>query len=116
LAQTIYRIVHSNAPSDADYLTYEQLGKTSDLHSDMHVRMAQGYSCFVSFTKARSRAKGLPWRGNAFIATYLLEDGVDFELQQTGRRLSHYTLWCDASVLKQALQSVVPVRESDDSV
>ncbi|MGB3331103.1 MAG: hypothetical protein WBA46_19235, partial [Thermomicrobiales bacterium] len=59
-------------------------------------------------------AKGLPWRGDAYIATYVLADDAVYELQQTGSRPSHYTLWCDASVLKQALQSVVPIRESDD--
>lgn len=114
MAQTIYRIVSTNPPTEDDYRTYEQMGRALGLKSDLQKRMARGYSCFVSLSKARNRAKGLPWRGDAFIAAYVLADDAVYDLQQTGIRASHYTVWCDASVLKQALKSVVPIRESDD--
>lgn len=83
MGQTICRIVSSNPPTDDDYLIYEQMGKVSPLDSERHLRMAQGYSCFLSLAKARSRAEGLPWCGEAFVTTYELSEDDHFELQQT---------------------------------
>ncbi|HWV22789.1 MAG TPA: hypothetical protein VNZ58_01245 [Thermomicrobiales bacterium] len=117
MPRVVYRIVLHDPPTDVDYLTYEQQGRAVDIDNDEALRMSKGLSIYLSLAVARKRAKGLPWKGQAFIAEYVLPDEDDrIVIEQTGVRRSHYTVWCDASILQRALSRVVPVKEDQGDI
>ncbi len=108
---TIYRIVEADPATDLDYLTYAERGMPVRSDHPDAVRWSRGYSCFLTFADARRKGKGLPWKGEAFIAEYELADDTSFVLEQTTDRESHYTLWCDAAVLRAGLVRITPIWE-----
>lgn len=112
----VYRIVKTNPPTAVDYLTYEQLGRPVDINDEEARRMSRGLSVYLSLAVARKRGKGLPWKGNAFIAEYVLPDDDRIIVEQTGSRGSHYTVWYEAWMLQEALSRVVPIKEDQSDV
>lgn len=114
---TVYRIVESNPPSDRDLMTYEELGVQAARSDPDAARMRTGLSVFLSRVQARSKARGLPWKSRCFIAEIELSDDVEFVVEQTGRHSAkHYTLWCEASVIRASVRRIISMREDQSNV
>ena len=116
MPRTVYRIVTENPPSTDDYLSYADKGIVVDSDDPEAIRMANGLSVLLTLEAARKKGKSAPWRGDAWIATYTLPDDASFVLEQTGKRKSHYTLWCDRDLLHSCLANIVPVKEDSKNV
>ena len=116
MSRIVYRIVVTNPPTDADYMTYEQLGKALDRDDPESVRMRSGYSVYLQFNHARDRGRRFSWKSNCFVAEYVLSDDDDYELEQTSRNPKHYTLWCDESLLRGRERRITPVSKGGEHV
>jgi hypothetical protein len=116
MPQLIYRISTSNPPDDDEYLTYEEQGRTFDRENPEEVQMSQGLSVLISLEAARKRIRGRPWKGVGFIAVYELPDDMHWTLEQTTRKLSYYTLWCDGVQLRNCLKEVLPSTKEHEDV
>jgi hypothetical protein len=114
---TVYRIVLRDPPPERDLMTYEELGIEVSSSDPDAQRMRSGLSVFVSLSHARTKAKGLPWKGRCSIAEIVLPDDADFRLEQTGRHSrKHYTLWCNRSLVRSSISRIIPVREDQADV
>ena len=105
---TFYRIVRTDPPTEADFLSYEALGRQLRRETPELRRSWSGVSVYTSERAAREIAARLPRLG-AFIAELeVVEDGpVTYE--QNGADLEHYDLYGSAEDMLRLVRRVTPV-------
>lgn len=97
--RTLYRIVLKYPPTVQDMLSYEALGKTTpDPDSEM-LRLAKGLSVYNTEQQARRKARGFPWKGNAYIAELRIPDDTHFVIERTTHSQGHYTILAEPSAI-----------------
>lgn len=117
MSTTIYRIVLHNLPSERDLMTHEELGILVASSDPDAPRMRTGLPVFMSLSHARTKAKGLHWKGRCLIAEIVLPDASEFQLEQTGRHSrKHYTPWCNRSLVRSSIARIIPVKENQRDV
>lgn len=113
MPRIVYRIVLENPPSEEDFKTYKELGKTAHRMNPDTDRLMSGLSVYFSFSYARKMAKHYPWKGKCYIAELELPDTDEVVIEQTGENLKHYTLWCSGDVARASIRRVVPAKERE---
>ena len=106
--RVFYRIVRRDPPDDADFLSYEALGRSPPDHNPETVRRWRGVSAFDSLRAARTMARRRPRLG-AWVAELHIEEISEIRWERTGKTAGHYTLWGRARELLALVVAVWPV-------
>ena len=105
---TFYRVVRSNPPTEADFLSDRERGRPEPADVRL-LRLMDGLSVFDSEDRARGKAVRYPSLGS-FIAALDIPAGDDrFRFERTTTSRGHYTLWGDPATLQRLVTLVVPV-------
>ena len=104
---TFFRVVKTDPPGEADFLSHEARGLVPRDPSREAVRLSRGVSVLDSEERARATARRWPRMGR-FIARLDISDEAAVTYERTGAS-GHYTLWADPTVLLASVTTVVPV-------
>src|SRR5262245_43486234 len=106
--RTFYRIVKTNPPTVADFTSNLALGRVPQ-HPDPRVlRLWNGLSVFDQESRARQKAREMPYLGR-YIAELRVLEGDPLRYQRTLRTPGHYTLWGSADVILSRVVGVAPI-------
>jgi hypothetical protein len=106
--RTFYRIVKTNPPTVADFISNLALGRVPK-HPDPRVlSLWNGLSVFDQESQARQKAREAPYLGR-YIAELRVLEGDPLRYQRTMRTPGHYTLWGPADVILNRVVGVAPV-------
>ena len=104
---TFYRIVQTNPPREADFLSDKEQGRTP--RSEAHQRLWDGISVYATEQQARNKAHDFPVIGQ-YIAQLHIPDQAPVRIERTLRRSrGHHTLWADPTYLLDCVVVVVLV-------
>ena len=103
--RTLWRIVRTNPPSEADFLSNEAKGLRPRDEDAETLHLWSGISVFTTLTQARRMARRVPSLG---VAELHIPDDPGVHVERTLGR-GHYTLWGDADRLLISVVRVVPV-------
>ena len=110
LPRRFYRIVKTDPPTRADFLSHEARGIRPRRPLNPRDRDRwRGVSHFDTPELARATARAAPHLG-AFIAELHIPQGAPIRIEQTGRA-GHYDIWADPAFLLASVVSVAPVEE-----
>lgn len=106
--RVFYRIVRTVPPTLEDFTSHEALGIPSrrPLSASDRDRW-RGVSSFDSVDAVMTKARESPLLGG-YVAELHIPPGAQLRVEQTGRNLSHYTLWGDPADLLSWVVSVSP--------
>jgi len=107
-----WRIVRSNPPGNADFLSNEAKGMRSRADDPDTLHLWWGISMFATQAQARRLAHRVPALGT-FLAELRLRDDPSVRVEQTLGR-GRYTLWGDADRLLASVIRVVPIEGQTD--
>jgi hypothetical protein len=102
--RVVYRIVHTEPPTEADFLSRKALGNSAP----RDVRLWDGISVYDRVEAAQRQADRFPHLGRFIAALRLPEDG-SIRVEKTLSNRNHYTLWGDAVSMLARVENVVPV-------
>ena len=108
MARTLYRIVSTNPPTAADFLTDEERGRGSPDDPPELRRLRTGRSVFGTEARARRRARVFPRLGQ-YIAVLEIPDDSPARIART-LGAGHYTIWAEPEYLLACVVNVVPVQ------
>jgi hypothetical protein len=109
VARTVYRIVRTDPPTLADFLSDAELGRASFKDTEDVRRLRSGRSVYATEAQARRKARRYPILGR-YIAAVVLPDDQSIWIERTiPSSAGHYTLWGDAALLLTVVVRVVPV-------
>ena len=75
------------------------------------IHLWDGLSTYDRESRARRKAKGMPWLGQRFIAEIRIdEDDPCIRFERTTRSDGHYTIWGDHSAILANVIRVTPIR------
>jgi len=105
----LYRLVQTDPPSLQDFLSHEVLGISPRRPlSRREQDRWRGVSHQDSLDSAHIKGTESPWLGR-YIAEVRIPDSGAVRTEQTGRDLSHFTVWADPADLLSWVVSVAPV-------
>jgi hypothetical protein len=110
VARTFYRIVKSDPPTEAEFLSDRARGRPLPADPALR-RLHDGLSVYASLVQARRKAKAFPLLGG-LIAVVRLPDGSPVAYERTLQSSGHHTLWGEAATLLGYVEAVVGVEES----
>ena len=105
---TFYRIVKTDPPTEADFLSYRALGIPLRRDTPELRRSWEGVSVYDTMEAALAIVVQFPRIGR-FIAELSLAENGPVRFEQTSVNPRHYDLWGDASDMLVAVVRVVPV-------
>jgi hypothetical protein len=105
--RTFWRIVRTNPPSEADFLSNEAKGLHPRDDDAETLRLWSGIPAFATLTQARRMARRVPSLGD-FVAELSIPDDPAVRIERTLGR-GHHTLWGDANRLLTSVVRVEPV-------
>jgi hypothetical protein len=105
---TFYRIVRTDPPTEADFLSFHALGRPLRNPTPETRRMWEGVSVQSTQESARSLTALSPRLGQ-FIAVMDVAPGGPIRFEQTTRVVTHYTLWGTPAAMLATVRSVVAV-------
>ena len=105
---TFYRIVQSDPPVLADFLSEAAQGRPPRGDDPELLRVHDGISVWTTETQARNRARTYPWIGR-FIARLELPEQPDVRWERTFSTRGHYTVWGPPETLLARVVNVQPV-------
>ena len=106
---TFFRIVQSDPPTVADFLSNQAQGRRPRYPLNQETqRLWEGLSVYDSWAHARRKVGASPWLGS-FIAELRVPSGVPVAAERTTSSRGHWTLWGDADVLLGCVVSVLPL-------
>lgn len=105
---TLYRIVKSDPPTEADFLSYKAIGRPLLRDTPSQRRSWEGISVTSTLGAARVLAARAPSLGR-FIAILELDENGPIRFAQTGRASEHYDLWGEPGEILATVVRVVPV-------
>lgn len=108
--RTFYRIVRSNPPRLADFLSNVELGRPLPRDPEA-ARLWSGISVNETERQARRRARGVPGLGD-YLAELRLDEGPFVRMERTTRSRGHYTVWGDPVLLLRSVIRVLPIDAS----
>jgi hypothetical protein len=88
----LYRIVLTNPPSMADFVSEASRGVERRVRPG-YERLRSGVSIFDSEDRARQRATRWPWLGGYIAELDLPDDGGPIRYERTTDSRGHYTAW-----------------------
>jgi len=109
MGRIVYRIVVENPPSDDDLKSYAELGLRASRPIPELVRLMSGISVMGTMESAIKKARGKPWKSDAWIAELVIPDDLGLAIEQTTRDPNHYTLWATVEELHGLVGRVVRV-------
>jgi hypothetical protein len=105
---TFYRILKTNPPTEADFLSYAALGRPLRRDTPELRRSWEGVSTYDTLDAARAIVANAPRIGRFIAELEIGEDGpVAFE--QSGADPSHFDLFGTAADMLSAVRRVLPV-------
>jgi hypothetical protein len=105
----LYRLVETNPPTVRDFFSHEELGKSPRRPlSRREQDRWRGLSHQDSLESALTKGLESPWLGNHVAKIHIPADAA-IRIEQTGRDLSHYTVWADPEDMLAWVVSVTPV-------
>lgn len=104
---TFYRIVKTNPPKEADFLSYRALGRSLLRDTPSQHRSWEGISVTSTLGAARALSARAPNLGR-FSAVLELAEHSPVRFEQTGRTPEHYDLWGEPRDVMMAVIQVVP--------
>jgi hypothetical protein len=105
--RTLYRIVRSNPPTLADFVSNVGMGRPLPQDPEA-ARLWSGISVNETEAQARRRARGLSNLGD-YLAELRLEEGPFIRAERTTRSRGHYTtVWADPALLLSRVVRVLP--------
>jgi hypothetical protein len=108
VARTFFRIVTTDPPSVADFLSDKARGKTQP--TDPARRdLYEGLSVYATLAQARRKARDLPVLGD-YVAELRIADDALIRVERTLRSSrGHHTVWGDPEDLLHSVVAVVAV-------
>jgi hypothetical protein len=104
----LYRIVLTDPPSHADFLSEASRGITRRVRPE-YERLRSGVSVFDTEERARQRAAKWPWLGGFIAELDLPDEGGSIRYERTTDSRGHYTLWGQPEDLTGRVVRVVRV-------
>ena len=104
---TFFRIVKTDPPTEADFLSYKALGRPLLRDTPSQRRSWEGVSVTSTLEAARALTVRAPNLGR-FIAELELVEGGAVRFAQTGGAPAHYDLWGEPRDMLAAVVRVVP--------
>lgn len=111
MARSLFRIVRTNPPTLNDFVSNLAQGRPYPNRNPETTYLWDGLSAYDRDSRARRKAKGMPWLGIGFIAEVRIADndpGVRFE--RTTKSDGHYTIWGDPAAIMANVIRVTPIR------
>jgi hypothetical protein len=102
---TFYRIVQTNPPALADFISDRDSGRSMPGRKWLHTW--DGFSVMDSEAGARELAAEYPRLGG-YIAAIEVVEGSGIRTERTHNREGHYTMWGTPEVVMAHVRSVVP--------
>jgi hypothetical protein len=103
---TFFRIVRTNPPTEADFLSYQALGRPLLRDTPSQRRSWEGVSVTSTLRAALSLLARAPSLGS-FVAVLELDENGPVRFGQTGRAPEHYDLWGDPRDMLAAVRRVM---------
>lgn len=104
-----WRIVQTNPPTEADFLSNEAQGRLSRDSSSETLRLWSGISVYATPLQAQRTARAYPFFG-AFLAELRIADNNRIRWAKTRGR-GHHTLWGEASALMECIVRITPIED-----
>ena len=104
---TFYRVVQTNPPTEADFLSHKARGVPLRGDTPELRRSWEGVSVTSTLEAAQNLAARFPRLGQ-FIAILELSEGGPVRFEQTLESPTHYDLWGEAGKILMAVVAVVP--------
>ncbi len=105
-AMTLYRVVKTSPPTEADYETHQdRLGKVPSKHPEHVKRSWDALSSFDSLDGALRLARAVPKLGD-YIAQFDIPEGIGVTWEQSGEE-GHYDLRGDKAALRSCFVGIV---------
>ena len=108
MPRTFYRLVKSDPPTPADFLSHYARGWEPRRKDPVTLDRWRGVSVYETEEQARAIAQKFPQLGR-HIAMLEIPEGGPIRLQRTGREEGHHTLWAEPVDLLARVVSVVSV-------
>src|SRR5438045_267250 len=106
--QTVYRVVRSDPPTEADFLSRQALGLPAPVASHLW----DGVSVDDRVLAAERKARRFAQLGR-YIATLRLPEDGSIRIEKTLANRNHYTLWGDPVTLLECVVELVPLEVRD---
>ena len=109
MARTLYRIVRTNPPTVADFLSHERRGQPIPRNVTPELRESwTGVSMHDTREASRAVQRRFP-RIGSFIAALMVEDEAPVRVKQTGTDPHHYDVWAEPGELLARVVAVDPI-------
>lgn len=105
--RTLFRIVRSDPPTLADFLSNVELGRSLPRDPEA-ARLWSGISVNETERQARRRARGVPALGH-YLAELRLDEGPYVLVERTTRSRGHDTVWGEPVLLLKSVVRVLPI-------
>lgn len=105
---TFYRVVQTDPPTEADFLSHKARGVVLRRDTPYYRRLSEGVSVSSTLEAARSLAARFPAMGR-FIAILDIAEGGAIVFEQTTEVSTHHTLWGEPRDILERMISVVPL-------
>lgn len=107
-ARTFYRIVLTNPPTEADFLSNQAKGLPLRHDTEEARRLWDGISAFDTEARARRMALRYPQQGG-FVAELRISASGAIRFERSTATRGHYTLWGEPADLLASVVAIVPV-------
>jgi hypothetical protein len=104
---TFYRITRTDPPTLWDFRSAKDRGRREPESAEER-RLWDGISVYATEAQARRKARSLPLLGR-FIAAVVLSEDDSVRVERTLSTAGHHTLWGDAALLLERVESWVLV-------
>ena len=109
MARTFYRIVATNPPTLADFLSDQERGRATLEDRPEVQRLRTGRSVYATLAQARRKTRSYPFLGS-YIAAVAVADESPLRVERTLRSSpGHHTVWGDAELLLASVLDVVTI-------
>ena len=106
--RTFYRIVKSDPPTLADFVSAQARGRAVPTRLPEELRrLWDGLSVYATLAQAQRKARQSPMIG-AYVAELRLPDDVTIRVERTTREAGHHTVWGPAERILACVVEVVP--------
>ena len=106
MARRLYRLVHSNPTTPADFLSNKAKGIPMARPDPEVALLWDGISVYATETQARNQARAKPWLGT-YIAELAISEDDPITFRRTGTGRGHHTLWGEPVVLHARVLRVI---------
>ena len=103
-----YRLVATDSPTLADFLSKEARGEPLRIQTIENRRLWQGVSVYATEAQAQRKGRASPGLGR-FIAQVEVPDDSPIYLERTTASSGHHTLWGASSFMLACVTRVVAV-------